>query len=44
MKIIRCCRSGARSLSLSLSLSLVVYSVPLGESPRLSAWAFFIGK
>lgn len=40
MKIIRCCRSG----SLSLSLSLVVYSVPLGESPRLSAWAFFIGK
>ena len=42
MKIIRCCRSGA--LSLSLSLSLVVYSVPLGESPRLSAWAFFIGK
>ncbi len=36
MKIIRCCRSGA--------LSLVVYSVPLGESPRLSAWAFFIGK
>ena len=44
MKIIRCCRSGALSLSLSLSLSLVVYSVPLGESPRLSAWAFFIGK
>lgn len=40
MKIIRCCRSG----SLSLSLSLVVYSVPLGESSRLSAWAFFIGK
>lgn len=38
MKIIRCCRSG------SLSLSLVVYSVPLGESSRLSAWAFFIGK
>ena len=30
--------------TLSLSLSLVVYSVPLGESPRLSAWAFFIGK
>lgn len=40
MKIIRCCRSGSHSLS----LSLVVYSVPLGESPRLSAWAFFIGK
>ena len=44
MKIIRCCRSGSLSLSLYLSLSLVVYSVPLGESPRLSAWAFFIGK
>ena len=43
MKIIRCCRSGSLSLSLSLSLSRSVFG-PLGESPRLSAWAFFIGK
>ena len=37
MKIIRCCRSG----SLSLSLSLVVYSVPLGEKPAPLGVGFF---
>ena len=35
MKIIRCCRSG------SLSLSLVVYSVPLGEKPAPLGVGFF---
>lgn len=33
MKIIRCCRSG--------SLSLVVYSVPLGEKPAPLGVGFF---